>query len=547
MKKINSDRMLPIRDVVYQSIRKAILRGDYPAGERLMEEQLAHTLGTSRTPVREALRKLEVEKIVKHSPNKGVVVSEINPGLKPGLDNEKYVTLEVMLAAREARAVKQGELLAEHSCAVISYMLNIAGPVKRFPLGDQCFYEGKKEIEKQLARLGFAGDNSLSCQPYLTDAETGLECLWVVDADALKLKSEMAAIEEYSQLGRLFDIDVISKKGEKISRGDVGLPERQCLICSEPGAGCARNRTHPLEEIQRAAHSIIENYFRRKDAQVIAKNAVRALLYEISATPKPGLVDRRDSGAHSDMDFFTYIDSTSALAAYFEDMAERGAVSRGFPPEGLLPRLRQRGIVAEEEMFAATGGINTHKGLIFSMGIICAAFGWHGSPFPDSDTVLQTAAKIAAPALYKDLEGVTPQNAATKGEAAFAKHGLSGIRGEAAGAFPAVRVWGLPVLKNAAANSKSLNDAGVEALLHLISNVVDTNIIGRSNKEILKTLQDNLRAFLSASPDNTAILEHSARLNELFIKDNISPGGCADLLAVTYIMYFMELEKTGLK
>jgi len=78
MEKINEDRMIPIRDIVYQSIRKAILRGDYLPGERLMEEQLARELGTSRTPVREALRKLEVDKMVSHSPNKGVVVTETN-------------------------------------------------------------------------------------------------------------------------------------------------------------------------------------------------------------------------------------------------------------------------------------------------------------------------------------------------------------------------------------------------------------------------------------------------------------------------------------
>jgi len=78
MERINIDRMIPIRDVVYQNLRKAILRGEYLPGERLMEEQLARRLGTSRTPVREALRKLEVENMVSHNPHKGVVVSEIN-------------------------------------------------------------------------------------------------------------------------------------------------------------------------------------------------------------------------------------------------------------------------------------------------------------------------------------------------------------------------------------------------------------------------------------------------------------------------------------
>ena len=450
----------------------------------------------------------------------------------------KHVTLEAMLEARERRVERQNEFIKKFQCAVVSYALNIAGPVKRFPLGDRCFYEGKKEIEKQLGRLVPGGIFPCAC----TDAETGLECLWAADLDAAKLKSAMATLEECHPLGRLLDIDIIAKDGEKISRSAVGLPERSCLVCSEPGAACARNRTHPLDEIQRRTHSIIENYFHQKDARLIAQNALRALLYEVSATPKPGLVDRWDSGAHRDMDFFTYIDSTSALAAYFHDMAAAGSASCNIPPETLLPRLRFRGVAAEEEMFAATCGVNTHKGLIFSLGIICAAFGWHGVPFPDADTVLHTAAKIATPALYKDLEGITPQNAATNGEAVFAKYGISGIRGEAAAAFPSVRFRGLPSLRKAISDGKSYNDAGVETLLCLAAHVTDTNIISRSSSETLKTLQENLQAFLDTQPDNSAVLDYAAQLNAQFIKDNISPGGCADLLAVTYMLHFMEAE-----
>jgi len=317
------------------------------------------------------------------------------------------------------------------------------------------------------------------------------------------------------------------------------LLERECLVCDKPGAGCARSRAHPLDEIQRRTRSIIEDYFQQKDAQFIAKNAVRALLYELSVTPKPGLVDRWDNGAHSDMDFFTYIDSTSALTVYFHEMAAAGLANRSIPPENLLARLRCRGITAEEEMFAATGGVNTHKGLIFSLGTICAALGYHGSPFPCSDTVLQTAAQIAASALHNDLGGMTSQNAVTHGEVIFAKYGVSGIRGEAAAAFPSVRLWGLPILQKAIANGNSYNDAGVETLLHLVAHVTDTNIISRSNPDVLKTLQINLQTFLDTQPDNAAMLDYAARLNDQFIKDNISPGGCADLLAITYMLHFV--------
>ena len=446
----------------------------------------------------------------------------------------KHATLKAVLNARETRVKRQNELRREHSCAVISYTLNIAGPVKRFQQGDRCFYAGKKEIEKQFSRGGWVAANSL-----LTDAETGLECLWAVEADAVKLKFAMAALEERHPLGRLFDIDVIAKDGNSISRDTVELPERACLVCGKPGIGCARSRAHPLDEILCRTYSIIENYFQQRDARFIAQNAVRALLYEVAVTPKPGLVDRWNNGAHRDMDFFTFIDSTAALSAYFHEMAVAGIANRGAPPEELLARLRCRGIEAEEEMFGATGGVNTHKGLIFSLGIICVALGCHGSPFPCSDTVLQTAAKIAAPAFHNDLEGVTPQNAVTHGEAVFAKYGISGVRGEAAAAFPSVRFRGLPILRKGIENGSSHNDAGVEALLHLVAYAADTNIISRSNPEVLKTLQASLQSFLDTQPDNAAVLDCATRLDEQFIKENISPGGCADLLAITYMLYFM--------
>jgi holo-ACP synthase/triphosphoribosyl-dephospho-CoA synthase len=173
------------------------------------------------------------------------------------------------------------------------------------------------------------------------------------------------------------------------------------------------------------------------------------------------------------------------------------------------------------------------------MGIICAACGYLGPPFTSLDEVLQTAAQIAAPALCNDLEGITVQNSVTHGQIIFAKFGVTGIRGEAAAGFPSVRYWGLPVLRKALKSGSSYNDAGIEALLHLIANVNDTNIISRSSPDTLKTLQTRLQAFLNAQPDSRSVLEYAAKLDAQFIKENISPGGCADLLAITYMLHFL--------
>jgi len=102
--------------------------------------------------------------------------------------------------------------------------------------------------------------------------------------------------------------------------------------------------------------------------------ALTATLYEVSAAPKPGLVDPFSRGAHSDMDYFTFLASAAALAPFFVDFARIGAEFAGESP-GLLAELRKLGIEAEKSMYAATQGINTHKGLIFSMGLACAAAG----------------------------------------------------------------------------------------------------------------------------------------------------------------------------
>ena len=448
------------------------------------------------------------------------------------------VTTGDMTAARDRRAHLQKEFSARHGGALVSYTLNIAGPVKRFPPGDRCFYEGKREIEKFFAKQGSAVHDSV-----LTDAPSGLECLWAVSADAVELKSAMSAIEESHPLGRLFDIDVLSV--DVLSNDCKKIPraagaERACLVCGAVGHGCARSRTHPLEEVLTFTRRIIDRYFAKKDAGIISACATRALLYELAATPKPGLVDRLNNGAHRDMDFYTFIDSIVCLSPYFGDMASAGIQNRDIPPEELLAKLRRRGINAEEEMFAATGGVNTQKGIIFSLGIICAACGYLGLPPDSANAILDTAGKIAAPALQSGFQGITASNACTHGEKAFTKYAVKGIRGEAAAGFPSVRKFALPAFNSALGRGASLGDAGVETLLHLLAHLGDTNVIGRAGPEVLGEIQRGLREFLDTQPNNVAVLKHAAGLDASFIEKNISPGGCADLLAVTYMLHFVS-------
>ena len=448
------------------------------------------------------------------------------------------VTLEEMLSARDRRWELQETLLQAHGKTLLSYTLNIAGPQKRYDLADQCFFEGRRLIERQFLR-----DKLCPLDAVFTDEKTGFALIWVIDSPPRELKAKMGAIEEGHPLGRVFDIDVIAADGRRVSREEIGLPQRACVVCGAPGAGCARSRAHPHEEVAAGLDRLMAAYFDQKYVDLVAKNAVRALLYEVAVTPKPGLVDRANSGAHSDMDFFDFIDSAAALSAYFRDMAATGLQSRGDSPGDLLPRLRFRGICAEDEMFAATGGVNTHKGLIFSLGTLSAAYGWHGARYPAAEAVLRTAGEIAAPALSGDLRGITQENAVTHGELIFAKYGLAGIRREAAAGFPAVRKLGLPRLRAGTASGLSLNDAGALALLSFLAETTDTNIISRAGLEKLEEIQAALTGFLESGPGDSEALAHAACLDRAFIREHISPGGCADLLALTFMAYFMERER----
>ena len=121
--------------------------------------------------------------------------------------------------------------------------------------------------------------------------------------------------------------------------------------------------------------------------------ALESMLVEVSVTPKPGLVDRNNSGAHKDMDFFTFMKSAASLARSFEEFSEAGFESgikflkfnftnkniKNSADEvlqNLFPVIRKIGIKAEKKMFKATNGINTHKGEIFSLGVFCACAGF---------------------------------------------------------------------------------------------------------------------------------------------------------------------------
>jgi len=274
----------------------------------------------------------------------------------------------------------------------------------------------------------------------------------------------------------------------------------------------------------------------------IAETAVSSLLKEVFTTPKPGLVDVLSSGAHKDMSLLTFLKSAAALSPFFYNTARTAAAWQGSLPE-LFTEIRKLGIQGENQMFAATGGVNTHKGLIFSEGILTAsaAYTWkhRGTIIPD--TVFSTASKMTYSAIENDFSSINKAQPATHGEKLFVQYGCKGIRGEAQCGFPAVRYIALPALTRFMKAGIDENLARVQTLFILMSKVNDTNILYRCGPQTLHYVKETASHALSLGGAFTRTgLEYIFSLDSIFISKNISAGGCADLLAVAIMMYDLE-------
>ena len=334
-------------------------------------------------------------------------------------------------------------------------------------------------------------------------------------------------------------MDVLCPNGRKVDRQELGLSGRKCLICGGMAQACARSRAHTVSELQKKTQEILCEALDTVDSTDAARLATQALLYEVATTPKPGLVDRENSGSHRDMDFFTFQASAAALFPYFSQCVKIGRET--VDAQETFRRLRLPGKLAEGEMRRATGGVNTHKGAIFSMGILCGALGrlereqW-GSP----GAVLAECAAMTEGLVSKDYVNLMPETAKTAGQKLYLQYGITGVRGQAEAGFPAVLNVGLPKLEAALAAGKSINEAGCAALLAMLADTVDTNTIHRGGYERAKEAAEEIGALLEKEPFPTK--ETLERLDAEFIRDNLSPGGTADLLALVYMLHFLKEE-----
>ena len=188
-------------------------------------------------------------------------------------------------------------------------------------------------------------------------------------------------------------------------------------------------------------------------------------------------------------------------------------------------------------MFSATGGVNTHKGAIFSLGLLCAAAGRLSPDQWSVDSLLSQCAAMTQGIVAQDLGNVTLQNAQTAGQRIYAQYGIGGVRAQAEAGYPAVKNAGLPILQQGLEQGLSLNDAGAVALLHLLAATDDTNLISRSDRQTHLQIKQQIADLLKDTPfPSSAEIE---KLDAEFIEKNLSPGGSADLLAMTYLLLLL--------
>jgi len=446
------------------------------------------------------------------------------------------VSLEEVLAYREKRVLRRQELQSKYRLPIACLGLNIPGEYKDFPWASRSFHEEIRSFTLALQAEGMAVTSQET-----EEEKAGYTAFFSIDAESSALKTIALRLEETHPLGRLFDIDIYEKNGEKISRDNIGASGRLCLLCGESAFVCGRNRSHSHEELHRAALNIMEKYLKQELADKIAAASMWAIMNEAAVTPKPGLVDRFNPGSHKDMDFFTFIDSASAIIPWFRFSAITGFQSEK-TPQALFDSLRAPGRMAEVLMKKATGGINTHKGYIFSLGILSAAYGrlFRNNENPELDALIDLV-KAMTSSLGDDFK--RSGHEVSHGEEVYKKSGIDGIRGEVSRGFPSVIEKSLPLLRSFLKDGCSINDAGIAALLALIANTEDTNIIHRAGREIYEKIQKDLKTFFDMSPGKEEILEKAARMDREFINKNISPGGSADLLGVTFFLYHFKFKR----
>jgi len=273
----------------------------------------------------------------------------------------------------------------------------------------------------------------------------------------------------------------------------------------------------------------------RDQAQAVrlGRLACQALIAEAELTPKPGLVDRRGAGAHTDLSLSIMKRSAFAIEPYFCEMA---AFSKGTHSSQVLrERLAVIGREAERAMLKATNGSNSHKGAIWILGLLISAAAMQDADKVTASRIAETAGEIA---FFADRAA---PRLVSHGDVVARRYGVSGARGEALRGFPHVIHVGLPMLRSKRTSGGSETVARLDTLLSIMASLDDTCLLYRGGKTALVAAKEGAIAAERVGGSGTAIgRQQLFRLDRRLLELGVSPGGSGDLLAATLFLDAVE-------
>ncbi|MDK8503279.1 triphosphoribosyl-dephospho-CoA synthase CitG [Aerococcus sp. UMB1112A] len=540
-----------LSQIVYEGLKMVILDGTIPVGERINEKLYADSLNISRTPIREALRRAEEEGLVEYIPQHGYMVKNIKAEdvaeiyqLRKSLD-----TIATINAAKKMGDKEFEDLEAILNRGEAAYEgASLEGLTSSWKGFNEYIYE-----QAQMPRLQ-------SIVSTLYEYLSRFRSLSINDR-----QRRWAALDDHWVIYHYMKEQRFDKLQEVIYK-HLATSEKHIRLAVERESQENNKLVAPEEEL-----SLAEDFqlgpsqsvaIKSKDETLLlAQLAEQGVLREIMVWPKPGLVDPTNNGAHDDMTPKLFVESATALFPYFIQAAQLGYNDQR--PQPLFQALRQAGVEAEKDMFQATAGVNTHKGIVFSMGIFLAATAavmvTHGDidllkgPCPQTEKhpslhaekekvleSIQTMIQNMTQGLItKDWANLDQKSQLTHGEKMYLEYGIKGIREEAEQGYPTLIIAGLNFLK--AMRQDHPKTAEHRLLLYLMSRVEDTNVLKRGGIEAYHWLQLTSRQLLDQDLSDHDLIKELDRFNQACIYYNVSPGGAADLLAVAlFLERFME-------
>lgn len=402
-----------------------------------------------------------------------------------------------LLEAREQRNVIIQKRFKKYLKPVLSLKANIVGIDKNKPYMKSILFYFETEIEKTFQKQILYKEQLRSID--------GNTVLFVIDEDEKTIKSKTEQLES-SKIGRLIDIDVYVSS-TSIKR----TSPRTCLICDDIAFSCIRSKRHSIEEVQNKTEQIVKEFYTYK----LIEFTNDAILKEVELHPKFGLVTKESSGCHKDMNYNTFVISKNALHNGIKQYIEAG-----FDQQLCPNKLIEIGKQMEQHMFIKTNHVNTHKGLIFLLGFILPIYAHQ--LYYDTNVRIEQQIKKLAKDVLKDYYNTIDKTNCSNGEQIYKKTKIKGIRGEVEN--------GLKVVYDCPKHN-SLYDT----LLYFMSTIDDTTIIHKTSLDTLKTVQKETKKLL----DNGGYSINTSKYIELsnkYLKQNISPGGSADLLVIKILI-----------